>query len=223
MGSSISIWCINLPVFYFLGWFLCNIFKNMAVLHYSDCMDFELWVDADSIPRNLRAIVLRAAARTGMPTFFVADRDLADVRQFIQDDTCRLRQVLKGAGETDKAVIRACRSRISMVVVQSGQNSADDYIVENSSQLSLCITHDIPLASRMLAKGSYAIDDRGESYTSKDISARLGDRLVNQKLREMGFFAEQQGKMKGSVSKSFADNLDRTLTSMFRQDIRQNP
>ena len=69
----------------------------------------------------------------------------------------------------------------------------------------------------MLEKGARAIDDRGESYTTQTINARLGNRLVNQKLREMGVFAEQQSKMKGSCAKSFADNLDRTLTAMLKE------
>lgn len=195
----------------------------MAVLLYSDCMckdvssGMELWIDADSVPKNLRDIILRAAVRTGLPAFFVADRTLPDVELFIQEDTFRLRQALREAGETDKTAIRACRSRIRMVVVENGSDSADNYIVENSNPNSLCITHDIPLASRMLEKGARAIDDRGESYTTQTINARLGNRLVNQKLREMGVFAEQQSKMKGSCAKAFADNLDRTLTAMFRE------
>jgi len=177
----------------------------------------EIWIDADSVPKNLRDIILRAAVRTGLPTFFVADRTLSDVELFIQEDTFRLRQALRGAGETDKAVIKACKSRIRMVVVENGADSADNYIVENSKSNSLCITHDIPLASRMLKKGARAIDDRGESYTAQTINARLGDRLVNQKLREMGVFSEQQRKMKGFDTKAFADNLDRTLTTMLKE------
>lgn len=193
-----------------------NVFKPIAVLHYSGYMDFELWIDADSVPKNLRAVILRAAVRTGMPTFFVADRTLADVELFIQEDTFRLRQALRRAGETNAVALRSCRTKIRMVVVEKGADSADDYIVENSSSKALCITHDIPLASRMLAKGAHAIDDRGESYTTQTINARLGDRLVNQTLREMGVFAQQQSKMKGSDSKAFADNLDRTLTAMLK-------
>lgn len=185
----------------------------------TESSDMEIWIDADSVPRNLRGVVLRAAVRTSLPTFFVADRTLSDVELFIQEDTFRLRRALREAGETDKAVIKACRSKISMVVVENGADSADNYIVENSKPNSLCITHDIPLASRMLEKGARAIDDRGESYTSQTINARLGDRLVNQKLREMGVFAEQQSKMKGSYAKAFADNLDRTLTTMLKKAI----
>ncbi|MBP5162193.1 MAG: DUF188 domain-containing protein, partial [Spirochaetales bacterium] len=90
----------------------------------------------------------------------------------------------------------------------------DDYIVETAAEGSLCITHDIPLASRLLEKGCTVIDDRGSEYTASDIKVRLGDRLVNQELRSWGVFSEQQGRIGQGVQKAFADSLDRTITRM---------
>lgn len=179
-------------------------------------MLFEIWVDADSVPKGLRTIILRAAARLGLSCSFVADRSLPDVVQYIADDTFALRQKARGEGVCDPDVIKAVRSRIRMVVVQSGSDSADDHIVQSAKPKSLCITHDIPLASRLLEKGCFVIDDRGSEYTSDDIRARLGDRLVNRELRSWGVFAEQQGRMDASNQKSFADNFDRMLTRLGR-------
>lgn len=162
------------------------------------------WIDADSIPKSLRPIILKAAVRKNAAAVFVADRELKDVKQFIADDTFRVRQE---AG--DKSI----KSKISMVVVTTGANSADDYIVENAQEGSLCITHDIPLASRLLEKGCIVIDDRGGTYNSDNIKALLKNREVNSTLREYGVFAEQQTKSSASSSvKAFADNLDKTLS-----------
>lgn len=177
-------------------------------------MDFDIWVDADSVPKNLRQIVLKAASRLGAKCFFVADRVLTDVKQYIADDTFRLRQVLREQGMTDEDIIRATKSRISMVIVSTGANSADDYIVENAEPASLCITHDIPLAARLLEKHCTVIDDRGSEYTDSDIRTRLADRLVNQELRSWGVFAQQQGKMDSRNQKAFSDNFDRIITRM---------
>ena len=177
-------------------------------------MSIEIWVDADSVPVNLRQIILRAASRLDVPCRFVADRELSDIRRFIADDTFSRRQRSRDEGETDTERIRAVRSKVRMVVVESAQNSADDFIVENAGESSLCITHDIPLAARLLEKGCTVIDDRGGEYTLNDIKAKLGDRLVNQELRSWGVFAEQQGKIDASRQKSFADMLDKTLTRM---------
>lgn len=180
-------------------------------------MDFEIWADADSIPKNLRPIVLKAASRIGAACRFVADRALPDVRQFIADDTFARRQALREQGVTDEEVIRATKSLISMHVVTTGANSADDYIVQSAPENSLCITHDIPLAARLLEKKCIVIDDRGYEYTASDIRTRLADRLVNQELRTWGVFAEQQGKMDRNTQKAFADTLDKVITRMKRR------
>lgn len=179
-------------------------------------MSFEIWVDADSVPKGLRTIILRAASRLALPCTFVADRSLPDVVQFIADDTFACRQKAREQGMTDPEEIRAVKSAIRMTVVQSAQDSADDFIVDSAPAGSLCITHDIPLAARLLEKGCNVIDDRGSDYTRADIRARLGDRLVNRELRSWGVFAEQQGAMDASGRKAFADNLDRMLTRLGR-------
>ena len=190
----------------------CSIF-----FAYNIYVEFNIWVDADSVPVKLRQMILKAASRTSAPCFFVADRELPDVKSFIAEDTFALREKARQAGQPDASEIRRIKSRISMVVVASGENSADDYIVEQASESSLCITHDIPLASRLLEKGCTVIDDRGSEYTAADIRARLGDRLVNQELRSWGVFSEQQARMGQGVQKAFADNLDRTITRMMKK------
>lgn len=179
-------------------------------------MYFDIWVDADSVPKNLRQIILKAAARIGATCRFVADRELPDVKQFIADDTFRLRQAIREQGTTDETAIRATKSRVSMVVVKTGANSADDYIVETAQSPSLCITHDIPLAARLLEKGCTVIDDRGSEYTDADIRTRLSDRLVNQELRSWGVFAQQQSKMDSRNQKAFSDNFDTVITRMLK-------
>ena len=181
-------------------------------------MGFDIWVDADSVPQNLRQIVLKAAARLDAACFFVADRILPDVRQYIADDTHRLRQIVREAGQTDEQSVKAIKSAVSMVVVESGADSADDYIVSNARPGSLCITHDIPLAARLLEKGCTVLDDRGGEYTADDIRTRLSDRLVNRELRSWGVFDQQQGKMGMQVRKAFADNLDRVITRLVRSE-----
>jgi hypothetical protein len=81
---------------------------------------------------------------------------------------------------------------------------------------SLCITHDIPLASRLLEKGCIVLDDRGSEYTADNIKSLLTGREVNNTLREAGIFSEQQKSRSTNTVKDFADNLDRVLTRMLR-------
>ncbi len=191
------------------------------VLAYNYAMSIEIWVDADSVPTNLRQIILRAASRTGATCHFVADRELPDVKRFIAEDTHLLRQRAKEGGLTDPDSLRSVRSPMHMDVVATGANSADDYIVENAHEASLCITHDIPLAARLLEKGCLAIDDRGNGFTKEQIRAKLSERLVNQELRSWGVFADQQSRMDSSRVKRFADQLDRTITQMMRNNTEE--
>ena len=61
-------------------------------------MVFDIWVDADSVPKNLRQMILKAASRIGARCIFVADRELADVKTYIADDTFSLRQKAREGG-----------------------------------------------------------------------------------------------------------------------------
>lgn len=168
-------------------------------------MKFDIYVDADSIQRNLRSIILKAAVRLDTAAFFVADRKLPDVEQFIAEDTHRIR-VEKQNSEL--------KSKIKMITVDTGENSADDKIVELAGANSLCITHDIPLAARLLDKGCFVINDRGDSYTSDNIKTLLKDRDVNATLREWGLSPDKQKSQTASSVKAFADNFDRLITKM---------
>lgn len=181
---------------------------------YNFNMDFDIWVDADSIPQNLRQVILRASVRLDVRCYFVADRVLADVKQFAADDTFARRKKAREQGMVDAEQVRAVRTKISMIVIETSQDAADNYIVRNSKNGDLCVTHDIPLAARLLQKGCTVIDDRGSEYTESEIKVRLGDRLVNKELRTWGVYVEQQTRMGQGNQKKFADMLDRVLTRL---------
>jgi uncharacterized protein YaiI (UPF0178 family) len=185
--------------------------------------DTLLWIDGDSCPRNLRAILLRAIVRTGIAATFVADRSLPDVVQAMADHTATLRRQVKalfaGEGEARTQVehIRKVRTPISMVVVQAGTDSADDYIVEHAEPQTLAVTHDVPLASRLVARDLVVLDDRGGCFTSENIGERLSLRNAMTELREMGIFAEQGKSFGPAEIKAFADALDRQLVELLRR------
>ena len=168
---------------------------------------FNIYVDADSIPKALRPIILKAANRSGGLCVFVADRSLPDIASFINTDTHE-----KRVSSGDKTV----KSNVRMIVVKTGENSADNTLVEMAEEGSLCITHDIPLASRLLEKGCVVVDDRGSEYKKDNIKSLLMGREVNNTLREAGIFSEQQKSRTSNNVKDFADNLDRVLTRMLK-------
>lgn len=177
----------------------------------------KLYVDADSCPKNLRQVVLRAIMRKNLISFFVADRPLKDIEIAYQQHTSELRKAAKEAGEIDEMTLRAIKSPISMIIVKPGMDSADDWIVENASLPALAITHDIPLASRLVEKGLIVLDDRGKTYTRENMAQRLSVRNAMTEFREMGLFAEKHERMGNKQIKAFSDAFDSLLTAMLKQ------
>ncbi len=177
----------------------------------------KLYVDADSCPKNLRQVVLRAIMRKNLISFFVADRPLKDIEIAYQEHTAELRKAAKKAGEIDEMTLRAIKSPISMVIVKPGMDSADDWIVENAALPALAITHDIPLASRLVEKGLIVLDDRGKTYTRENMAQRLSVRNAMTEFREMGLFAEKHERMGNKQIKAFSDAFDSLLTAMLKQ------
>lgn len=172
-------------------------------------MEFTLYIDADSLPQSHRRILLRRIMKNNIRAVFAADRLLSDVTEAIAEHTAALRLPLRDT--LDKTELRKVKSTISMVVVESGANAADDYIAENITPPALCITHDIPLAARAVEKGAIALDDRGSILDSSNIAERLSVRNAMYILREGGAMPEKQKRMDQKNLEAFANSLDKVL------------
>jgi len=75
---------------------------------------------------------------------------------------------------------------VSMIVVDEGADKADDWIAERIGKGDICVTADIPLASRCLAKGARALTPGGKPWTTDNIGSALAGREVARHMREMG-------------------------------------
>ncbi len=178
---------------------------------------FTLYVDADSCPRNLRQIILKAVVLLNLSVYFVADRVLKDVEQAYQQHTNALRYEAKKQGLDNQSSLREIKSSINQVQVEKGDDSADDWIVDHAEPPAIAITHDIPLAGRLVEKGITVLDDRGNTYTKENMAERLSIRNTMTEFRELGIFSEQHSRMNGKQTKAFSDSFDALLTSMLKQ------
>lgn len=149
----------------------------------------KIWVDADACPRVIKDIVFRAAERLQVPVCLVANSDLS----------------------------KAHTRLITSVRVKDGFDIADDYIAENAGSSDLVITADIPLAARVVEKGSVALDPRGELYTEENVSERLTMRNLMQDLRSDGMLLGGPAQFGLADRQRFASSLDRLLTRMVRE------
>lgn len=144
----------------------------------------QIWVDADACPRVIKAILFRAAERTGVQLTLVAN-------QQVMTPPCRNIQALQ---------------------VAHGYDEADKAIVQRLNAGDLVITGDIPLAAEVIEQGAYALNPRGELYTSETVRSRLNMRDFMETLRASGVPTGGPAALSQREQQAFANQLDRLLT-----------
>jgi len=140
-------------------------------------------VDADSCPGIIKNILYKAVERTGTRMTLVADRPLSTPPS----------------------------AYIQKIQVKPGLNAADIRIITLAQIGDLVITDDIPLASAVIAKGSLALNQRGEMLREENIAERLSARDFMTELRESGVDTGGPAPLTQRDRQSFANQLDRLL------------
>jgi uncharacterized protein YaiI (UPF0178 family) len=148
----------------------------------------KLWIDADACPQVIKEIVFRASERLNLPVLLVANKSLAKHHSRL----------------------------VESVIVADGFDAADDYIAEQAAPEDLVVTADIPLAARIVAKGSMALDPRGDLYTEENVGERLAMRDLMMELRTGGLVLGGPSQFSLTDRQRFASSLDRLLTQMLR-------
>lgn len=142
-----------------------------------------IWVDADACPKVIKEILYRAAKRTKILTVFVANQPISiPPSPFIQK-----------------------------ILVTSGFDVADNYIIQNMAVGDLIVTADIPLANAVIDKGGIALNPRGELYTKENIKQRLSIRDLNEHLRSSGVITGGPPTIHSREIQAFANRLDQFL------------
>ena len=117
------------------------------------------------------------------------------------------------AGQAQPRPNFAC---VQLIVVPSGPDAADDYIVEHVAANELVICSDIPLEHRLIKKQAIALDPRGEEFTERNMGDRLAMRNLFTDLREQGQMSGGQRAYDERDKQAFANALDRILTRLAR-------
>ena len=116
----------------------------------------EIYVEADACP--VKGETVQVAARHSLKTYLVSDGGI------------RSRQ----------------NTLVELVIVDQGPDAADDWIADHIQKADICVTNDIPLATRCLERGAMAIRPNGEPFTENGIGMALANRELMQGLRESG-------------------------------------
>ena len=100
--------------------------------------------------------------------------------------------------------------------VPSGFDVADNRIVLELTAGDLVITADIPLAAQVVAKGAYALNPRGELYTTANIQERLTMRNLVEELRGNGVDIGGPSAFNQADRQAFAAALNRFIAKQLK-------
>ncbi|KFX71162.1 hypothetical protein TMS3_0104305 [Pseudomonas taeanensis MS-3] len=147
-----------------------------------------VWIDADACPKAARDQLVKFALK----------------RSF---------EVVLVAGQAQPRPAYTC---VRLIVVPSGPDAADDYLVEHAVPGELVICSDVPLADRLVKKGVAALDPRGKEFDERNMGERLAVRNLFTDLREQGQVGGGQAPYGDKDRQAFANALDRILTRLMR-------
>ena len=98
-----------------------------------------------------------------------------------------------------------------MVLVGDSTDAADDWIAEHILAVDVCVTSDIPLASRCLKKGARVVSPTGKQWTQGNI----GNALVG--LRELATNTRGPAPLTEKDRSQFLSALDTALQAALRE------
>ncbi len=144
----------------------------------------KIWIDADACPKAVKETVFKASARLNLPVVLVAN----SYQAIPHSDLVRL------------------------IIVDRGDDVADQYIVDHVEKNDLVITADIPLAARIVEKEAVAINPRGEIYTEENIGEILSMRNFMKELRDGGSITGGPSAFSARDVQEFANSLNKLLS-----------
>ena len=120
-----------------------------------------------------------------MTTLYI-DADACPVREECFRVATRLNLAVAVVSNGSRPIRPPGLPNVQMVIVNDTPDAADDWIADRIRPGDLCVTADIPLASRCLVAGSRALSWTGHVWTEANIGNALAGREVARHLREIG-------------------------------------
>ena len=146
-----------------------------------------IYVDADACP--VKQEVYRVAGRYRLPVTLVANTWMNVPRE----------------------------PRIELIVVDSGSDMADNWIVEQVRDDDIVVTADIGLADRCLKKGAVVIGATGKPFSDDMIGAALATRDLLSDLRGAGELTGGPPPMTKRDRSQFLQHLDEAVQTIRRR------
>lgn len=150
--------------------------------------DLTVYVDADACP--VKAEVYRVAERYRLKVYLVAN----DIMSVPRD-----------------------QPNVELVVVSDRFDAADDWIAERAGPGAIVVTNDVPLASRCVKSGAYALAPNGRVFSPDSVGMSLAVRNLMQDLRASGEVTGGPPPFSKKDRSAFLSALDLAVTRVRRQ------
>lgn len=154
------------------------------------------------------------------------------IRIFVDADACPVKdEVYRVAGRYGLPVLVVANSRmnvprlprVELKVVSGRFDAADDWIVAEATPEDIAVTSDIPLASRVLAKGARALDPKGRVFSPDSIGDALAAREFSAFLRDMGGLGGGPAPFTPKDRSKFLQSLDTVIQSLLKAQRTRDP
>jgi len=148
----------------------------------------EIYIDGDACP--VREEVYRVATRLGLGVFVVSNGS----------------RPIRPPGLPN----------VRMILVGDASDAADDWIAERIGAADVCVTSDVPLASRCLARGARVVGPDGRVWTEANIGNALAGRELSRHLRELGIATRGPAALTKADRSRFLSALDTEVQKALR-------
>ena len=150
-----------------------------------------------------------------MTTIYI-DADACPVREEVFRVATRLGVDVVVVSNGSRPIRPPGLPNVRMVTVGEGADVADDWIAERAASGDVCVTSDIPLASRCLAAGAKALSSTGKIWTPDNIGTALAGREISRHLREIGVATGGPAPLTRADRSRFLGALDTIVQAALR-------
>lgn len=155
----------------------------------------------------------------GSTPIIYVDGDACPVRDEVFRVATRLRLSVFVVSNGSRPIRPPDNPLVTMITVSEGADIADDWIAERIGGGDVCVTSDIPLASRCLAAGGRALSPKGHMWTADNIGQALAGRAIGQHLREIGVATGGPAPLTKADRSNFLAALDAAIHQKVRKPI----
>jgi len=106
------------------------------------------------------------------------------------------------------------QKNVKVIVVSKGIDAVDFAILNNIENGDIVITQDYGLASLVLSRNSYAINQSGMVYTNENIDELLYSRYISKKMRNSGARIKGPKKRDKSQDIIFKEKLEKLILNI---------